>query len=443
MIIIKESIFNINYDISDEEKLIFNSKGCGLAIADSNYLELSRILSKIKNENDVPNHLRETFEIAKEGMFIVEDDCDEIMDIQIKRNSQKYSFEYLGMTIAPTLACNFCCPYCYETSKPGMMTKDTEDNIVKLLERQSTSIKHFSVSWYGGEPLLAMNVISRLSEEFIRICSEQNIEYDAYMISNGYLLDDDTISKLIQYKVGGIQITIDGPPDVHNIRRRSKNGVPTFEKIVDNVNRILETGQIEVMLRINIDKTNSESVRELLRVLKVKLISNKVHISFGQVSAYTEACKSIEGSCFANNEFAKEIVQYYKIIEEEGFGEHNPLPYPEPRYNYCCADLINSFVIDTDGYMYKCWNEVGDNDRSIGNVNDPDLQIVSYKNAFWTENNPLIESKCKNCEVLPICMGGCPYNKLISKNDITCDLIKYNIRDVMLDYYNKLKEDDE
>jgi uncharacterized protein len=178
-----------------------------------------------------------------------------------------------------------------------------------------------------------------------------------------------------------------------------------------------------------------------MKILSERLVNKNVHISFGQVSAYTDACKSIEGSCFGNNEFAHEIVSYYKILDEETFGERNPLPYPEPRLNYCCADYVNSFVIDSEGYMYKCWNNVGDTESAVANINDEMLDILTDKNAEWTEYSPIVDEKCNACEVLPICMGGCPYNRRFVKNTTTCDLIKYNIKDVMLEYYKRLKEE--
>ena len=66
------------------------------------------------------------------------------------------------------------------------------------MNNQKEQLKHLDVSWYGGEPLLATEVIYNLSDRLICLCEKHGIEYNSYMISNGSLLDDETLDHLIQ-----------------------------------------------------------------------------------------------------------------------------------------------------------------------------------------------------------------------------------------------------
>ncbi len=430
----RESMFNEYFIAPDGEKLAFNSYSCGLAVVDENYEKLIECVSEI-NENNVPNNLRECFDAACEGMFIVPDDFDELTNLYTKRNYQKYSVDSLGLTIAPTLACNFKCIYCYETSKPGIMSRKIAEGIVAFVKSQLSHLKNLSISWYGGEPLLAKDLVYDLSKQFISICKEQGIEYGAFMISNGSLLDEETIQKLIEYKVKGIQITVDGPPEIHNNRRVSKNGVGTFDLLIDNINSLLATDKIEVVLRINVDKSNNSDIESLIKLLNIRLINKKIRITFGQVTAYTEACRTIEHNCYDNGEFAAKLLHYYDVLAKYGFEEYNDFPYPEVKVNYCCAELMNSFVIDPEGYLYKCWNEVGNISASVGNIGNGIYDVTDYRNGIWLRRNPFDDEKCSKCSLLPICMGGCPHNDMVLKNEHVCDLIRYNIKDVMLKYY--------
>lgn len=50
----------------------------------------------------------------KDSNYIVEDDVDEIENLRISNLRGKFSNRVLNLTIAPTLNCNFSCPYCYE-----------------------------------------------------------------------------------------------------------------------------------------------------------------------------------------------------------------------------------------------------------------------------------------------------------------------------------------
>lgn len=432
----KESKFNIYYDLDDGTRLAFNSFSCALAVVDNTYQELISTLNTVNNDN-IPEHLRECFNCAIEGHFIVDDNCDELQELTIKRNYSKYYTGALGLTIAPTLACNFKCVYCYETSKPGVMSSETQQNIVSFVASQINELKTLDVSWYGGEPLLAKNIVFDLSNQLIELCKNHNVEYNAYIVSNGSLINDDVIERLIEYKVRGIQITLDGPPEIHNRRRITKSGEESFDLILDNINKILKSEKMDVSIRINLDKSNSSELENLLTILSERLVSKKVKISFGQVTAYTEACKSIENSCFDNQEFSLEILKYYYLLEKHGFQEYNNYPYPQLMLNYCCAELINSFVVDHEGYLYKCWNEVGNIEHCVGNVSDLPYDLTNSKNAKWIERRPYLTKACSNCSILPVCMGGCPYNDIILKQGNKCDTVKYNNREIMVEYYKQ------
>ena len=262
---------------------------------------------------------------------------------------------------------------------------------------------------------------------------------NAFIISNGSLLDDDTIQQLIKYHVRGIQITIDGPPHIHNSRRVNKAGSGTFDLLIDNINKLLAANEIEVVLRINVDKTNDADVESLIEILSDRLDSKNVKITFGQVTAYTDTCKTIEHNCYNNGEFAVKLLYYYNLLEKYGFDEYNEFPYPEVKLNYCCAEVMNSFVVDHEGYLYKCWNEVGNTQKALGNIVNGIYDVTGYQNGKWINRNPIDNVKCSECTLLPVCMGGCPHNDMVLNRENECDLIKYNIQDVMLKYYELSK----
>lgn len=48
-----------------------------------------------------------------EGGMLVEDDKDEFAELLTRNKIERFADSNLTLTIAPTMACNFCCPYCY------------------------------------------------------------------------------------------------------------------------------------------------------------------------------------------------------------------------------------------------------------------------------------------------------------------------------------------
>lgn len=80
-------------------------------------------------------------------------------------------------------------------------------------------------------------------------------------ITNGY--DLDCFEALLSPNaIKFVQITIDGIPERHNKRRIHAQGVPTFDKIVNNIGMALRHG-VKVSVRVNTDSDNIEDLKAL------------------------------------------------------------------------------------------------------------------------------------------------------------------------------------
>lgn len=58
----------------------------------------------------------------------------------------------VNLTVAPTMGCNFDCPYCFEEHRPGKMSAKVQNEIAALAERmlKASGAKSLHVTWYGG-----------------------------------------------------------------------------------------------------------------------------------------------------------------------------------------------------------------------------------------------------------------------------------------------------
>lgn len=115
--------------------------------------------------------------------------------------------------------------------------------------------------------------------------------------------------------------------------------------------------------------------------------------------------------------------------------------YPFPKANFCGADAISAFVIDSDGRLYKCWNDIGVHNRAIGQLKNPAISNpVSSFETFkeYLLYDPTEDIECKDCKMLPICMGGCPSSR-IQKAD-RCGYLK-NYMDEYIRSFVKYKLD--
>lgn len=418
--------------------VFFNAATCALAVVDENFL---RVVEDVKNNcYDEKKYDSQLISDMKISGCLVEDDVDELERLEFFRNLSKYDMTNLGLTIAPTLDCNFRCKYCFETHPKGIMSEETQAALINFVEARLEVAKSFSVTWYGGEPLLAKDIIYSLSEKFLELCAKKNINYDAFIITNASLMTDSDIENFKKYKIHGAQVTLDGVKEIHDARRKNITGESTFDKLIERVNALLNN-DLSAIVRINIDKENISRVDELLKILRERIDKyENLKIDFGQVTAFTEICKSIESDCYGNEQFAEIMLPLYEKVFAQGFKVNKMSVYPSPRVNFCCVDYVNSFVVDNHGEIYRCWNHVGNLKRSCGNVNNFDEEKISANYLSSIQWNPIRHEKCRNCNCLPICAGGCPDAMKTSKDgQPVCGTIKYNLEKVLNYYYEQLK----
>lgn len=432
----KLSRFNVLKKINDDN-VFFNSKTCALAVVDDKFME---VYEDVKNgQYQESKYDSKLLNDMKMSGCLIEDDVDELTEFQFYRNSQKYGTQALALTIAPTLDCNFRCQYCFENHRHGLMRKDTQVALINFIQNRIKYIHKLSINWYGGEPLLTKPIIYGLSQKILAMCEVHNVEYDAFIITNASLLQDTDVEEFKKYKISGAQITIDGPKEIHDKRRHSCDGKSTFDLLITNVNKLVSNG-INVIIRINIDKENIEEIDALLQILNARICNKeKIRFDFGKTTAFTDVCKSIESECFDNNEYAEMLLPLYGKVMSYGFSMNKMAIYPMARYNYCCSDYANSFVIDPFGSIHKCWNHVGEDDEKCG-ILDLSGERFTAKYYQWINWNPLKYDKCRNCNLLPICVGGCPdAARKNPGNEPICDAIKYNLDKVLQYYYRMLK----
>jgi uncharacterized protein len=435
---LKPSRYNHFVEIENGKRLAFNALTCGLAEMDpESYRHYDRVATS-GGANDTPEELLKNLKL---GGFVIPEDMDELDAIRAAHYQTRFGNNGFGLTIIPTYNCNFACDYCYERrdlhalpSKDGaVMPPDVYRRLVKLCETEIKDKCGFGVTWYGGEPLLARDTIENLTSEFLRICEERHCDYHAGMITNGYLLTPETLELMARWRISFVQVTVDGPSSVHDTRRPLTSGGPTYEKIMANLAHVTENSSIRIGLRVNIDKRNAASIPDLLCDLKKRGLhrQSNLHLHFGQVSAYTAACRNIAAHCMVSTEFSEFMVEAFKTAVNLGF---HIATYPQRQISSCGAVSPRSLVVEPNGNLQTCWNTVGNEETIIGALSD---NGIHYNNNLtrWLAWSPFVD-QCNECNVFPLCMRGCPYQHLYKKDTgqgtaDTCVWWKFNLREML------------
>lgn len=427
----KQSLYNHIQKWNGDYFIAYNARSGAVALmTPEQYNTYKGLIEKLDRDqtDGFDEEERELLKQMEYGMYACADDFDEKRKIEFQHNLARYNTSSAALVIAPTMACNMACEYCYEETKTGKLDEAGKKAIVDFVENRVAGISGLAITWYGGEPLLAMDIIEELSAKFIELSEKHQFGYDASMVTNGYLLKPPVADRLLELKVRGAQITLDGPSEMHNKKRPLKNGRDSFAAIIENLK--YAAGKMNVSIRVNIDKSfTAEIIDRLLDELTAAGLKEHVSINFGHLDTATQVCANIAESCFDVSAFSAVETDFYRLLLERGF-RIDKLPVPSAVA--CMAQTLESFVVDPNGEMYKCWNYVGNKERSMGNIRD----AVNYQHPNFLrlyDVDPFKYEMCRECGILPVCMGACPARR-IDRNlspEQVCDSWKYNLEPML------------
>ena len=231
--------------------------------------------------------------------------------------------------------------------------------------------------------------------------------------------------------VKSIQVTLDGDERVHDSRRMLTNGGATFKKIVNNLKEVPH--DVEINLRVNVDKENIDSVDTLILQLKKENLTRCTLSIKSVVSANENPC---EDKVLETAEFSKRLLPLYNRAHELGFKTvlFNPMIFF--RKEFCIVDYEHQYIVSPDGGIFKCGESYEEDDPSkIGYIkSNGEMELNIDAVAKWTKD-PFEDEKCCNCSILPLCWGGCQL-KRNAKNISPCYTeYKENIEEIIIMYY--------
>jgi uncharacterized protein len=412
-----------------------------------------------------------TFDNLKNRGYITKRSAEEEQAFVKKLASalHEYSRSRPNFTFVLTYNCNFRCPYCFEKDvfrenkhwSKQVFSKEMVDRAYQVIQDISQN-KNGSkeIKLYGGEPLMAEN------KEIVKYIVDKGVElgYHFYAITNGYDLDyflDIIESGLIDK----LQITIDGVKEYHNHRRIHFLHGNTFDKIIDNIKKLLDK-KVLINIRMNTDMDNIGSLGTLKKTFQDLGFFNCENFSIysaildspdKEKACLSRKCNPGLNESEANSKKDNEITylnyrDYYDKLQESDFEigtndisiknilssikESKPLPVHSTN----CGAHSSMYLLDPYGDIYTCLQSVGYKEHIIGNYsNGP----VWYKNNcdMWRNRNIGTVEQCSKCKYSLFCGGGCLAKHLArggNLNTSSCSHFPYAFKSNLRKAYDKL-----
>jgi uncharacterized protein len=386
--------------------LLHNSFMGAIARVPSVYVnELQYYLVKGIDQDDLNNTRLK--ELCQQGFFVPIELDEEDAISRVLRKERESAFHLI---ILPHENCNFRCTYCYETFERGKMKREYIEGLKNLVEVKTRSYKRLLVSWFGGEPLLAKDIIYELSYNFLNTCDKNGVEYSSNITTNGYFLTPDVTDSLLSRGIRSYQVSVDGPENIHDKNRMLIGGQPTYMIILSNLITLAErTDNFDVTIRINYNDELIRDIDKFFADFKIFSADKRFDLSFHPIGKWGGPNDSELNVCDDDSAWLKglELSEKAKMY---GFISNKLKDSLNSHSFTCYAGKESSIVVRSDGTICKCTVALEDPRNHVGKLTrEGNLIIDASLWEKWVNPELTGNNKCKSCSFQPSCQSrSCP-----------------------------------
>ncbi|MES0447916.1 MAG: anaerobic sulfatase maturase, partial [Desulfobacterales bacterium] len=324
--------------------------------------------------------------------------------------------------------CNLQCQYCFYLDKVNLYPKSDslrmspeilEQHIRHYLNEQPPDCPEVHFLWQGGEPTLmgidffqrAVNIQQRYAKHGIKISN--SLQTNAVLIDEiwaGFLKDENFL----------VGVSLDGPPELHDIYRQDKNGHPTSEKVLRGL-KVLQKYEVDVNILTVVNNRNSFHPKNIYEYLKsigahflqfiplVEVIDGRVSNRSVNSLQFGRFLNGVLDEWIACKDVGKIFVQHFDLMLGVVMG------YPPSLCTHCRA-CGKGLVLEHNGDIYSCDHFVNANHK-LGNIKKDtytDVLNSCFQKKFGQKKNVGLPNDCLACEYLKFCYGGCPKDRILS-----------------------------
>ena len=412
------SRFNVSVDLPDNKKAVYNTLTSSLTILKRDAWR--KYFSRGREYRVGSKPILEAMHLLYSKGFFVSKNIDELEIVRQQFMFTRYKNDLLSLNVIPTLLCNLRCPYCFEGKAQVIrncksMTRETEQATVDYITRMSREKKRAQIVWFGGEPLLAVAAIERISNAIIPRFNKEGIDYQSLMSTNGTLLTRDIVKLLYACKVFLLQVTVDIP----RATKKDARGRDTRDKVLDNIAVAAE--KLKICIRINCTRDDEGEFADLYDGMLRRGLHKSVQ--------FMNIANVFEPECARDCYVDKHIPQqsYLEILRREsarakamGLPFMGFVPLTKASNGGCAATRDSCATIGPDGLLYKCVEDLGLADRAYGSIFLK--RPTQFKNLIpWLNYDWFQYDMCKKFPVLPQCAGGCAHKRRFQSGKLRDD----------------------
>ncbi len=321
--------------------------------------------------------------------------------------------------------CNLACDYCYYLGKSAWYDAGTKfrmpDEVLELYIRQhieATTDKVITFSWHGGEPLLAGIDFYRKALAWQHKYCPPGKQIINGMQTNGTLLTEDWCRFMAEHDFV-VGISLDGPEALHNQYRKTTSGQGTFASVLKGYDLLVMHGLDPEILCV-LNRVNAKYPQEVYGFFRhlgagyitfiplVEPLGNKGEVSKRTVNPVDFGrflCTVFD--TWRAGDIGRVKVQLFEEALRTAFQQDHTLCI----FKRECGGVP---VVEHNGDFFSCDHFV-DPVHLLGNITDRPLAEMldsERQQKFGRAKHESLPLYCRQCEVLDMCNGECPKNRI-------------------------------
>jgi len=293
-----------------------------------------------------------------------------------------------------------------------------EEYILQHIEACPDAVIPFS--WHGGEPTLLGLEYFRKIVELQRKHQPANRRIINGIQTNGTLLDEDWCRFLASEKFG-VGFSLDGPQELHDSHRLTKGGKPTHDLAMRGYELLRKHGIMSDILCVVHDR----NVRYPLEVYRFFKQIEATYIGFLPLveprpdTGSAVSPRSVPPDAFGtflcticdewmSQDIGRTKIQIFEEAVATALGQEHTLCI----FKKTCGGVP---VLEHNGDFFLCDHFV-DREHLLGNIRETrlvDLIESPEQKAFGQAKWDTLPRYCLECEVLALCNGGCPKDRIL------------------------------
>ena len=338
-------------------------------------------------------------------------------------------FPLQALVLNITNQCNLACTYCYEfgadkiatpAGKAKYMTLDTAKTSVDFLLGKSAGRKAVHITFFGGETLMNFKLLKDVVTYALGRAAEQGRQITFSLTTNATLLTDDIIAFLSDHAIG-VTVSMDGPPDLQDLRRVDKKGRGTYATIEPRLRKLIANHRTRA---ITARVTLTEGVTDVLRIYRHLKDDLGFHeVGFAPVTSsgeqdYGLGGDGMDGVLAQFNTLAEEWLSYALRGQMHGFSNVSETIgelLQGTNKSHPCGAGIGLLGVGPSGDLSPCHRFTDADTHTLGHISTGIDE--TKRDDFLSRGHVAAKYECQNCWARPLCAGGCHHEAFVRYGD--------------------------